>query len=355
MTTIAIHGFTLNVPDNHWLTQTRSHLPDYSENIGRLAGAVESKYPGRGFIDVGADVGETAAIVRAYSRLPILCMEGSEFYYELLRENVRRLPADLEVEGVARLDATLARHPRFQTSKVLKIDEDELDECLLESTLEWVAAARPVLFWRRRDTVAVRRSLTIFDRLLAVGYRTALVFDNTGEYMQTISLDASQQLAEIADYFAGGWGICAFHDEDADLCSRFRQIELNNRRARKKTHPQALDPGVRAALEETIRRALGEAQTTELAAVRAHLQLDRNRLQLQIADLDNRLSLKDAEIQRLHSLVRESLRAEDLKSQVSELRHELDTSLALRAARSLHWILGPIRRRIGRTSNGGRP
>lgn len=412
MKTIAIHGVTLDLPDDHWLPQIRNQLPDYSENVGRLAAVVEWKYPGRGFIDIGANVGDTAAIVRAHSKLPILCIEGSESYYELLKENTGRLQADIELEcalvdadsaerpgrlsveqgtatflpntqnGAAHhfdsLEAILLRHPRFQTSKILKIDTDGMDGRILEGAIQWISGARPVLFWEHdlgRDAAAGGPGLSIFNRLMKAGYRTALVFDNTEEFIQTISLDADQQLAELSDYLPGGeqlYGycdICAFHEEDGDLCVRFRQIEVENRRARRKIGPKPLnEPLFRALVEaefrahsaqitsvvrETINTLLGEAPLTELAAVRANTQLDRYRVQLQIADLEARISSKETEIQRLHSVIRELLRTEDLRNQISVLRHELDSSLALRAARSLHWIAAPLRRLIAGPSRRG--
>ena len=154
MTTIEPHG--------HW-------FPHYRENLGRLAAAVERKYPGRGFIDVGANAGDNAAIVRAHSSLPILCIEGSELER-------------------GRLDSILAKHPRFQASKILKIDT-------LDGALEWIATARPVLFWQHdisRDAVANGPGMRIFEGLLEVGYRSALLFDHAGEFIQTVSLDARQ-------------------------------------------------------------------------------------------------------------------------------------------------------------------
>ena len=416
MTTIAIHGVLLEVPEGHWLPQIRSQLPDYSENVGRLAATVEWKYPGRGFIDVGANIGDTAAIVRGHSRLPILCIEGSELYYQILKNNTRRLHADVELEhalvdcasterpgrldlenGTAtfrphsqpnegkerfvRLDTILSRHPRFQSSKILKIDTDGMDGRILQGALDWIREAQPVLFWEHdlgRDTLAKGPGLRIFDQLLDVGYRTGLVFDNCGEFVQTISLDARQQLAELSEYLPGGeqfYGycdLCAFHEDDDDLCARFRQIEVENRRARRKTGSKPLnEPLFRAlvqsqfemhsaqitgAVRETIRTLIGPAPlTTELEAVRAHTQLDRYRLQVQIADLQTSISSKEAEIQRLHSLLHGFIRADDLKTQISQLNYQMESSLALRAARSLHWILSPIRRLIARPPNGARP
>jgi hypothetical protein len=334
-------------PHGHW-------FPHYRENLGRLAAAVERKYPGRGFIDVGANVGDNAAIVRAHSSLPILCIEGSEFRYEILKKNVRSLEAEVELER-GRLDSILAKHPRFQASKILKIDT-------LDGALEWIATARPVMFWQRdigRDAVASGPGMHIFEGLLEVGYRSALLFDHRGEFIQTVSLDA-RQLAEYCD-------ICAFHEEDLDLCSEVRQTELENRRIRANTRVPA--------------QTQGSVETTELQALRGQTQFDRYRQQLQIMDLETRVSSKDAEIHKLHLMLRDLLvelhverttrnrneelslaEREDLKGQLTSargesasLRHELDTSLALKAARSLRWILAPIRRLLGGSSNGGRP
>ena len=442
MTTIELHGITLELPDDHWLPQIRRQLPDYAENIGRLASVVERKYPHCGFIDVGANIGDTAAIVRSYSRLPILCIEGSEIYYEILKENVRRLNSDVELECAlvdsatverpgrlsvefgsatfrpngdngttsrfARLDSILARHSRFQVSKILKIDTDGMDGRILMGALEWIAEARPVLFWEHdigRDVAAGGPGLSIFDRLLALGYRTALVFDNTGEFIEQVSLDARLQLADLSDYLPGGeqfYGycdICAFHEEDLDLCARFREIELENRSRRRRTSPKPLDEPlfralVQAQFEAHSARAIAQVQQTlkhsldqmggaplvaELQALRAQTQSDRYRAQLRIDDLQTQVSSKEAEIQKLQVLLREmmgerysELRAieearrrtetEALKAQVAhvqaecnQLRRELDSSLALRAARSLRWILGPIRKMMGANSGGGEP
>ena len=441
MTTIRLHGFKLDLPDDHWLPQIREQLPDYSENIGRLAAAVGRKYPGRGFIDIGANVGDTAAIVHAHSKLPILCVEGSNFYYEILRENVRRLDADVETEcalvdsgtierpgqlciehGTAtfrpsspsgatsrfmRVDAILERHPRFQTSKILKIDTDGMDGRILEGALEWIRVARPVLFWEHdagRDAAAFGPGLSIFDRLLEAGYRNALVFDNTGEFIEEISLDDRRRLADLSEYLPGGeqfYGycdLCAFHEEDVDLCWRVREIEIESRRDRRENSPKPLnEPLFRAlvqaqfeahgdkvtkTIEETLRRCLDSkaeaALTAEFHSLRAQAQFDRYRMQLRITDLEAQVSSKDAEIQKLHVMLRQMLvdqsvkarseeargraETEELKVQLAaaqgecaNLQHQLDSSFALRAARSLHWILGPIRRLIGGSSNGGQP
>jgi FkbM family methyltransferase len=432
VTNIELDGFKLDLPNDHWLPQIRNQLPDYGENIGRLAAAVEGKYPGRGFIDVGANVGDTAAIVRAHSNLPILCIEGSEFFYELLKENIRQLKGEIELECTlvdsasaerkgslsveygtasfqtdsndsasrrfARLDSILARHPRFQSSKILKIDTDGMDGRILAGALEWISVARPVLFWEHdigRDAAAGGPGLDIFERLLEIGYRTGVVFDNTGEFIQAVSLDARQQLADLSDYLPGGeqfYGycdVCAFHEEDLDLCSLVRRMELERRRVRRDSGPKPLnEPLFRALvqaqfevhgaqLDQSIRRCLKD----ELQGINAQTHFDHFRQQLRIADLETQVSSKDAEVHRLHVMLRELLvellvernaknRREqmlheaalnELRGQLTNareegelMRREIDSSFALRAAKAAGWILGPLRRLLGRSSTGGR-
>lgn len=411
MTRIELHGFTLDLPNDHWLPQTLNQSPEYCQNIGRIASAVERKYPGRGFIDVGANVGDTAAIVRAHSNVPILCIEGSEFYYQLLKENVRQLQAEVELECAlvdstnadrrgclilqhgtaefrmdssdgplrrfARLDSILGRHPRFRDSKILKIHTDGMDGRILQGAMEWMAAARPVLFWRHdmgRDAAADGPGMHIFEGLWNIGYRTALLFHNSGEFIRTVSLDEHRQLAELSGYR----DVCAFHEEDHDLGSRIRLLELENRRTSSKDGSKQ---DVRGPAAMTRNPRQQGSLAAELQVLSAQTQFDRNRQQLRIMDLETRVSSKDSEIHKLHLMLRDLLvelhaerttrnqneersqaEQEELKGQLisargesHKLRHELDTSLTLRVARSMSWILGPIRRLTGGSTNGGRP
>jgi FkbM family methyltransferase len=436
MRSIELHGYRLDLPDDHWLPQIRRQLPHYSENLGRLAAVVEQKYPCRGLIDVGANVGATAVIVRAHSSLPILCIEGSEIYYGILKNNTSRLDADVELECAlvdsasvgrpgslsvgfepvtfpsngdngttsrfARLDSILARHPRFHTSKTLKIDTDGMDGRILEGTLEWIAAARPVLFWKHgigRDPAVGGPGLDIFDRLLGIGYQSAVVFDNAGEFIEEVPLNARQQLADLSEYLPGGeqfsgyCDICVFHQEDLDLCARFRELELETRSRRRQNGAKPVDEPhfmalveaqfeaqgahVIGAVQRTLRTFLdqvGASMMAERKLQNAQAQADRYRSQLRITDLETLVSSKNAEIERMHQMLRDMLGAracereearleseglkahlKSVESECDKLRHDLDSSVALRAARSLGWLLRPVRKIIGGNASGGRP
>jgi FkbM family methyltransferase len=270
---LQLHTFALSVPDEHWLPEIRRTHPDYAENIGRLAAVVERKYPRSGVIDIGANIGDTAAIIRSYCSAPILCIEGSEPYIGILKQNLGQLGPDVEVDhtfvgsadavesgaitverGTAffrpdprsatmvrfeRMSAVLARHPRFCKAKLLKIDADGMDGSILIGALDWLATAQPVIFWEHDiglDREVGGPALSVFDSLLNIGYRQAMVFDNEGEYILTLPLEARQQLADLSDYLPGGtqfYGycdICSCHETDLDLWESFREMELESRR-----------------------------------------------------------------------------------------------------------------------------
>lgn len=113
------------------------------------------------------------------------------------------------------------------------------------------------------------------------------------------------------------------------------------------------------------------AKTIEYQALRARTELDRYRQQLQIDDLQKQLALRDTETASLKSVL-EALMAEhaectrnptapadspreqanllQLKAQLensqlecADLRHSMESSLALKLARSLSWLLTPVR------------
>lgn len=287
------------------------HQPShYLENIRRLATLIEAKYPGRGVIDSGAHAGEAAAAL-----------------------------------SFADLGGILARDPRFQSSKLVQVAGRDLRKEIPNDEWERILVARPVLFWKGGsfDEAEADSQDELFNHLKEAGYGATLVFDGRGEFVQTISFEARQQIVELSEYLGHEeWGFCAFHQEDLDLSERFRECERENRPIRRE---HVLPHG-----SDTFPT---RSQLAEMPAVRAHIEFDRHRMQHQIAELETQLALKGEEIERLHGTLREFVRSEDLKAQVTVLRHELDTSLALRAARSLHWILGPIRRLLkGRSDSG---
>jgi FkbM family methyltransferase len=179
-------------------------------------------------VDIGANVGDTAAIVRAHSAAPVLCVEGDDVFLELLARNVGQL-GDVEVErafvcgsepqtgsgrverarGTARLiggnplakplPAILEAHPRFARPLLIKLDTDGMDVPIITANLDLLERLRPALFFEYDPYLGATSD--VFVALSHKHYDRALVFENTGEYRETLQLsDVARAAALHAEY-----------------------------------------------------------------------------------------------------------------------------------------------------------
>ena len=119
---------------------------------------------------------------------------------------------------------------------------------------------------------------------------------------------------------------------------------------------------------------LGErisARTLELQALRAQTEIEQHRRQMQIGDLEKQLVLRGAENAKLKSLLEALMaehagcgrnpaagvpdaeilqwkaRCESSEAECASLRHAMESSVALRLARAMPRVLGPLRSLFG--------
>ncbi|MBD2129906.1 hypothetical protein NDI39_22750 [Microcoleus sp. ZQ-A2] len=82
-----IAGFNLLLPFSHQLPFILKTYPLYSSNLARLAKYVKEKYEHLKFIDIGANIGDSIALLRKEAVFPILCIEGDEQFLSALEKN----------------------------------------------------------------------------------------------------------------------------------------------------------------------------------------------------------------------------------------------------------------------------
>jgi FkbM family methyltransferase len=255
------------LPLDHDLPHIRKVLPQYSLNLGRLAKYTMGKYPDLMLIDIGANVGDSAAIVRMEAQCPILCIEGDPAYFDLLQHNCQTLKdvapvcayvgaqddehlADVQrSSGTASivanhagktwvkmqtLDTLLAKNPRFAVSKFVKIDTDGFDCRIIMHHKGFLRTAKPVVFFEYAPSFFRRigdDGFGVFAILRECGYATAMFYDNVGDYLVSVGLDHEALLRDLHCHFEHRGGqkyadICAFHAEDRDLAAECRNREL---------------------------------------------------------------------------------------------------------------------------------
>ena len=218
----------LELPLSHELPFHRSDHPDYGEAVGRIAAEL-----GGPVVDVGANVGDTAAIVRAHSDVPILCVEGDDQFFPLLERNAEQF-FDVELEpsyvrdnvvragegrverarGTARLVGgdrpgrplreILERHPRFARPALVKLDTDGMDVPILTANADLLGELQPVLFFEYDPHLGATPE--VFVTLCDKGYEVAVVFENTGEYRETLALSDTARIAALHDEYTGHGG-----------------------------------------------------------------------------------------------------------------------------------------------------
>jgi FkbM family methyltransferase len=263
-----LNGIKILVPLSHELPLYRKEFPQYSLNVGRIAHYVARKYPDLKFIDIGANVGDTAAILRGFSRFPILCIEGNKKFFAIMQHNLTSFKDDVycaysfvgpatglfkgmvhseggtaflvenqntseEIE-VRSLDDILNGYSLFRASKMMKIDTDGFDSRILISEKNFLSQAKPVIFMEYDPFSSERYGddcFLVFDMFRTIGYESIMVYDNCGDYLLTAGLDNRQLLEDIHHYYIGRGSrryadICVFHRDDADLARTIRSAEI---------------------------------------------------------------------------------------------------------------------------------
>lgn len=230
-----VAGIELAMPLSHELPFYRHDHPLYDRPLGVVAAEL-----GGPVVDVGANVGDTAAEIRSRTDAPILCVEGDDRFFALLELNAPRIggleleqafveaPEEAVVErhgGTARLRGAngseprihealrskpLARildeHSRFARPALLKLDTDGMDVPIVLANLELLARIRPVLFFEYDPHLGATPD--VFEHLRAIGYRRMDVYENTGELAQRVDLPGA-----IHNEYAGHGGA-----RYADVC-----------------------------------------------------------------------------------------------------------------------------------------
>jgi FkbM family methyltransferase len=210
---VRVGGRRLAMPWAHALPFHLARYPHYDAVLPRLAAALMAREPGLRVIDVGANIGDTASLLRERGPMPILAIEADEEYFGLLLRNTHDLPgvtgvrallseadaaagdttaaltksagtAHVKAGGGVTLDTLLRTHPEFARAGLLKIDTDGFDLRVLRGAARLLAEATPVVFfecsprhWEMHGGSAPR---DVFPLLRAAGYGTVAYYDNEG-------------------------------------------------------------------------------------------------------------------------------------------------------------------------------
>ncbi len=230
----------LIIPFSHALPYYRKQYAKYSQNIVDVSASVVKKYPQSSIIDIGANIGDTVALIRSEVDAPILCVEGEAEYFEVLAENAKQWSnvilektfvaigdmkekwVNNQVGGTAHLtkvedDSTLtqvvafqslneilSRHPQIrQSCRLVKVDTDGFDLGILNESLPELKRELPVLFFEYDPHYFLKLydGLAILKRLMEAGYPYFVVYDNWGNYLLSGNSEQTALIEDVHHYY----------------------------------------------------------------------------------------------------------------------------------------------------------
>jgi FkbM family methyltransferase len=193
-------------------------------------------------IDVGANVGDTYALLDPATSARFLCVEGNPKFHKLLMENTSKarnvivhcgfvgdrnsavgaevvtqahgtsyLAPEGEAIGgkrepcvtVLTLDCLVSRYPGCRGVDLLKIDTDGYDYKVLRGARQTILGARPIIVFELSPPYIMAQGedvLSVFRFLRELGYRKALFYDNTGYPLVELSTDAIREISGLVGY-----------------------------------------------------------------------------------------------------------------------------------------------------------
>ena len=238
--------------------------PQLNSLIGIGAEMVKNRFPDSWAVDVGANVGDTLALIKAKAAMPVICIEGDPICYELLQENARQFeevflvktflsdkPGEASVElQKSGWNATLkeaktvssGQRIQFQTLdqvvqgshshariKLLKVDTEGYDLRILRGAAGILAKDQPLIaFELNRENVEPLGDSVgdFFDFLVKLGYKHFVLNDPVGGFICALNAQNRDVLLDLYQYSNLGrpiyyYDIWVFHHSDNDLFDRF--------------------------------------------------------------------------------------------------------------------------------------
>lgn len=262
-----IGGVIFTLPFSHKLPFILKDNPYYSSNLARIAKYVKEKYTDLKLIDVGANIGDSVAILRKEEFFPILCIEGDDQFFSILEinassftelyiakeflgqetkqmyfvstklggtGNLQEDQSSTQIVEIKKLSDLIKQYSVFENAKMLKIDTDGFDCKIIRGALSFLNQAKPVIFFEYDPFFLNKQEddgFSIFAILGNIGYKKVLIYDNFGRLLLTSNIDNLDLMKEIHLYFLGRKSylycdICVFHSEDTDLFEVSRESEI---------------------------------------------------------------------------------------------------------------------------------
>ena len=268
---IKIQDYVLSIPSQHGLLAVQQQQPRRDLHLGVAAALISEKYPSKPILDIGANVGDTAAIIASHCKADLVLIEPSDYFFEYLQQNAlvfknnnitlfKCLASDGQMlkgwikycSGTSYFETNDNGTTIIQTKKLdefsssasfVKIDTDGFDFKIISGNKYILQLWKPLIVFecevRSEDQMVELNS--VFRDLKEMGYAKYCVFDDQGYFLLASDQDdhvrqlvnfMKQQYCDEQQYRTcprisiTNYDIYCFHQDDLNLIDRF--VELVN-------------------------------------------------------------------------------------------------------------------------------
>ncbi len=269
---VKVGKFSIDMPGNNPQISNYKYEPEVNTQLARLSVCVATKYPSLSVLDIGANVGDTIAVIKSAIELPVIGVEGDDISHRFLEKNTRQfqnitiikeflgekrqtLQVALEKGGwnttlvpsetsgqqltLKTLDEVLTEHElNNRMLKLLKVDCEGFDTIIIRGATELIQQQKPVIYFEYNKTNmdAIKEDgLGTLLSLEKYGYHSIIFFDNKGRYLLTIPMSQKELITELHHYAdetnseIAYYDVCLFHDDDQDIARTFVSGEIAKR------------------------------------------------------------------------------------------------------------------------------
>ncbi len=267
---VKVGNYEISMPGDNTLQNTYHLYPDFNGHLGRLAAVIAKKYPDMTVVDIGANVGDTIAIIKTLIDVPVIGIEGDDISYQYLEKNATQfskvttiktflgdkkhdqkvkfeskgsnttiIPSDTGDTTISfkPLDEVLADEPYHSANiKLIKLDIEGFDTIVLRGAGEVIAKNQPVLFFEYNRDVMEHIGEDGLSTLLSFGrfgYNKIAFFDYMGRLLLVTTMQNTDEITYLHQYaigknnLLGYYDICLFHQQDDAVATDFLKGEEN--------------------------------------------------------------------------------------------------------------------------------
>jgi FkbM family methyltransferase len=253
--------FQLQAPKKHLLVGLYKTQPYRNLCIGIVSKFVSAKYPGGTIVDIGANIGDTAALIATYSKSKLILVEASDYFFEILTRNVKQLPNEVVLKktmisngrtvsgalhyrgGTAYFYESENGEAQIKTERLadvadgkvrfVKVDTDGFDVEILSGSLDYLAVEHPAIVFENeiRDEGALLAVNRLVEGLKEIGYEYFIVWDDPGLHIVSTSSvdilkDLNRYLFKLSEQtFRSAicnYNVLCMHRDDGDIYQSVR-------------------------------------------------------------------------------------------------------------------------------------